>query len=96
VKDNLKKPGQFDPSFRMKANEFAAWRARVGLTQRQIADRLGVTRQTIQNRESAVSPIPQAVDMSCVAGTGAGGGGARQFICPGRQCRFESQLKLAA
>jgi transcriptional regulator with XRE-family HTH domain len=49
----------------MKANEFKAWRARVGLTQRQIADRLGVTRQTIQNWESAVSPIPQAVDMSC-------------------------------
>jgi DNA-binding XRE family transcriptional regulator len=47
----------------MKANEFKAWRARVGLTQRQIADRLEVTRQTIQNWESAASPIPQAVDI---------------------------------
>jgi hypothetical protein len=49
----------------MKANEFKTWCARVGLSQRQIADRLGVTRQTIHDWESAVSPIPQVMNMSC-------------------------------
>ena len=49
----------------MKANEFKAWRERVGLTQQQLADRLKVTRTTIQNWESEATPIPQAVDMSC-------------------------------
>jgi hypothetical protein len=49
----------------MIAKDFRAWRERVGLTQQQIADRLGVTRTTIQNWEGAVTPIPQAVDMSC-------------------------------
>lgn len=49
----------------MDANEFRAWREQAGLTQQQIADKLRVTRTTIQNWEGAVSPIPQAVDMSC-------------------------------
>jgi hypothetical protein len=49
----------------MKAKEFKAWRERVGLTQQELADRLKVTRTTIQNWEGEATPIPQAVDMSC-------------------------------
>jgi len=49
----------------MNAEEFKAWRERVGLTQQQVADKLKVTRTTIQNWEGDVTPIPQAVDMSC-------------------------------
>jgi hypothetical protein len=37
----------------------------VRLTQQQLADKLKVTRTTIQNWEGEVTPIPQAVDMSC-------------------------------
>jgi hypothetical protein len=49
----------------MNGQEFKAWRERVGLTQQQLADRLKVTRTTIQNWEGEATPIPQAVDMSC-------------------------------
>jgi DNA-binding transcriptional regulator YiaG len=49
----------------MDAKGFKAWRERVGLTQQQIADKLKVTRTTIQNWEGEVTPVPQAVDMSC-------------------------------
>lgn len=49
----------------MDAKEFKTWRERVGLTQQQIAEKLRVTRTTIQNWESGATPIPQAVDMSC-------------------------------
>jgi len=47
------------------AQGFKDWRERVGLTQQQVADKLNVTRTTIQNWEGAATPIPQAVDMSC-------------------------------
>jgi hypothetical protein len=49
----------------MDAKEFRAWRERVGLTQQQFAERLRVTRTTVQNWESGTTPIPRAVDMSC-------------------------------
>ncbi len=49
----------------MNGKEFKAWREGVGLTQQQLADRLKVTRTTIQNWEGEATPIPQAVDMSC-------------------------------
>ncbi len=49
----------------MDAKEFKVWRERAGVTQQQIADKLGVSRTTIQNWEGAATPIPQAVDMSC-------------------------------
>jgi hypothetical protein len=49
----------------MEAAQFRTWRGRVGLTQQQVAERLGVTRTTIQNWEGGATPIPQAVDMSC-------------------------------
>lgn len=48
----------------MQAAEFKSWRERLGQTQQQIADRLGVSRTTIQNWESN-TPIPQSVEMSC-------------------------------
>jgi len=49
----------------MTAEEFRRWREQVGITQQQIADKLRVSRTTIQNWESAATPIPQAVEMSC-------------------------------
>jgi hypothetical protein len=49
----------------VNAKEFKTWRERIGLTQQQIAERLGITRTTIQNWEGGATPIPQAVDMSC-------------------------------
>jgi Helix-turn-helix len=49
----------------MNGKDLKAWREAVGLTQQQLADRLKVTRTTIQNWESEATPIPQAVDMSC-------------------------------
>jgi hypothetical protein len=48
----------------MNASEFRASRERLGQTQQQVADRLGVSRTTIQNWETN-TPIPQTVDMSC-------------------------------
>lgn len=49
----------------MNAKEFKRWREGVGVTQQQIAERMGVSRTTIQNWEGAATPIPQAVEMSC-------------------------------
>lgn len=49
----------------MDAQVLKAWRERVGLTQQQLADKLRVTRTTIQNWEAAATPIPQAVETSC-------------------------------
>jgi helix-turn-helix protein len=48
----------------MDGRQFKAWRERLGLTQQQVADKLGVTRTTVQNWENA-GAIPQAVEMSC-------------------------------
>jgi hypothetical protein len=49
----------------MQADEFGSWRQRVGLTQDKAAEKLGVTRTTIQNWETGIRPIPQSVDASC-------------------------------
>jgi hypothetical protein len=49
----------------MNEHEFKAWRDRTGLTQQGVAERLNVTRTTIQNWEGGVTAIPQAVEMSC-------------------------------
>src|SRR6266446_10389463 len=49
----------------MDAKELKSWRERVGLTQQQFAERLRVTRTTVQNWESGMTSIPQAVDTSC-------------------------------
>jgi transcriptional regulator with XRE-family HTH domain len=49
----------------MDNEEFRAWRHRVGLTQQEAADRLGVSRTAVQNWEGGVTPIPAVVEMSC-------------------------------
>jgi hypothetical protein len=49
----------------MQGHEFKSWRENLGLTQQQLAEKLKVTRTTIQNWESGATQIPQAVDMSC-------------------------------
>jgi len=49
----------------MNGKAFKEWRERMALTQQQIADRFKVTRTTIQNWESELTPMPQAVDMAC-------------------------------
>src|ERR1035437_3306350 len=54
----------FTIGHRMDGKQFRAWRERLGLTQQQVADRMGVTRTTVQNWESA-DAIPQTVEMSC-------------------------------
>lgn len=49
----------------MNNKEFGAWRHRVGLTQQEAANRLGVSRTAVQNWEGGVTPIPATVEMSC-------------------------------
>lgn len=49
----------------MTGNEFAQWRDRTGLTQDGAAQRLGVTRTTIQNWEGGATGIPAVVDTAC-------------------------------
>jgi hypothetical protein len=49
----------------MNAKEICEWRERVGLTQEQAADKLGVTRTTVQNWESGATRIPTTVDSAC-------------------------------
>jgi Helix-turn-helix domain len=49
----------------MTPTEFRTWRDRVGLTQQEVADKLGVSRTTIQNWECAATRVPQAVQISC-------------------------------
>ncbi|WP_316169053.1 MULTISPECIES: helix-turn-helix transcriptional regulator [unclassified Bradyrhizobium] len=48
----------------MNAAEFKAWRQNLNLTQQEVAERVGVSRTTIQNWENN-TPIPQTVDISC-------------------------------
>ena len=48
----------------MNALEFKAWRERVGLTQQQLADRLKVTRTTIQNWEASGGPLPPMAEIA--------------------------------
>jgi transcriptional regulator with XRE-family HTH domain len=49
----------------MDTKELCAWRERVGLTQEQVAEKLGITRTTVQNWESGATRIPVAVDSAC-------------------------------
>jgi hypothetical protein len=49
----------------MFGKELKAWRERMRLRQERVAEKLGVTRTTIQNWESGATPIPKAVEMSC-------------------------------
>jgi len=45
--------------------EFLAWRERAALTQEKAAERLGVTRTTIQNWEGGQTGIPAVVETAC-------------------------------
>jgi DNA-binding XRE family transcriptional regulator len=45
--------------------EFRQWRERFGLTQSDLAKRLGVTRNTIQNWENGATTLPTAIDQAC-------------------------------
>ena len=49
----------------MNGSELRAWREKAGLTQLQLAQRLKMTRTTVQNWEGSVTALPQAVEMSC-------------------------------
>jgi transcriptional regulator with XRE-family HTH domain len=49
----------------MTKEEFRAWRQRFGLTQDHLAQRFGVTRNTIQNWESGASALPGTIDGAC-------------------------------
>ena len=49
----------------MDGQEFRGWREGNRLTQQQIADKFGVSRNTIQNWENSVSSVPNAVVTSC-------------------------------
>jgi len=47
--------------------ELKQWRERFGLTQAELAKRLGVTRNTIQNYESGATPLPATLEQACAA-----------------------------
>jgi Helix-turn-helix len=49
----------------MNASEFREWRERYGLTQGEIAKRLGVTRNTIQNWENGTTALPGMLKDAC-------------------------------
>jgi DNA-binding XRE family transcriptional regulator len=45
--------------------EFKKWRRMLGLTQVDAADKLGVSRGSVQNWEGERNPIPFTVDLAC-------------------------------
>jgi hypothetical protein len=49
----------------MRGAELLDWRKRLGFTQSEAGQKLGVTRATIQNWESESTPIPGAVETGC-------------------------------
>ena len=40
--------------------EFKAWRTSFGLSQQELADKMGVTRTSVQNWEASPGPLPQS------------------------------------
>jgi DNA-binding XRE family transcriptional regulator len=50
---------------RMTPATFAAWRKRLGLTQKQAADALGCSLRSISNYEGGHWPIPLAIELAC-------------------------------
>lgn len=59
----------------MSPAEFKEWRARLGFTQEEAANELGVSRRTVESYESAPRPdkppiqIPQTIALACEAVT---------------------------
>ncbi len=49
----------------MTKEEFRVWRERFGLTQGSIAQKFGVSRNTIQNWESGLTPLPNMIEGAC-------------------------------
>src|SRR5665213_3974857 len=49
----------------MRGVELLEWRKRLGLTQAEAGQKLGVTRATIQNWETEATPIPGVVETGC-------------------------------
>lgn len=49
----------------MTKEELRAWREQFGLTQIDIANRFGVSRNTIQNWESGATPMPNMIQDAC-------------------------------
>lgn len=50
----------------MTKEDFRQWREKYGLTQGDIAARFGVSRNTIQNWETGVTPLPQTIEGACL------------------------------
>jgi hypothetical protein len=50
----------------MTKEEFIAWRKRFGLSQTDVANRYGLTRNTIQNWETGKTALPQAMEGACL------------------------------
>jgi transcriptional regulator with XRE-family HTH domain len=44
---------------------FLKWRRTLGYTQKEAADKLGVSRGSIQHWERGVTPVPRAVELAC-------------------------------
>lgn len=51
----------------MSPADFLAWRRRLGLTQHQAAEALGMSRAMIANYEGEKYPIPRVVELACEA-----------------------------
>jgi DNA-binding XRE family transcriptional regulator len=49
----------------MSPEEFKAWRARLGLTQAEAADKFKVSRVTIANWEAGATPLPYLAGQMC-------------------------------
>lgn len=51
----------------MTAAEFTAWRKRLGYTQAQAADALGMSRRQVQYYEDGSQAVPRVVELACGA-----------------------------
>lgn len=49
----------------MSPADFRAWRARLHITQAAAAERLGLTRATVNRYEAGHSDIPVVVELAC-------------------------------
>ena len=49
----------------MTAEQFKAWRNRLGLSQAAAGEALGLHRHTIRNYETGFSTVPKHVELAC-------------------------------